>query len=174
MTQEITQCFLLCIRSLCDGFFQRRIAAVRWTSRCLLLTPSCSYSWVVQRSAAWLRGQGNAMGKMTRNKQSQATVWSKNNRKQFPCPCETSTTLVLLLFDLSSTTLSQHRSHCNSCDASGVFFQHNQELQFDAPCWSLMNSSSLGAGHCFHVIIHFPRATLCSDDVVFQMSQVSM
>lgn len=58
--------------------------------------------------------------------------------------------LVLFLFSLSSTTLSQHRSHCNSCDASGVFFQPNQELQFGAPCWSFMNSSSLGAGHCFH------------------------
>ncbi len=63
--REITQCFLLCIRSLCNGVFQRRIAAVRWTSRCLSLTPSCSYSWVVQRSVARLQGQGKATGKMT-------------------------------------------------------------------------------------------------------------
>lgn len=94
--------------------FQGRIAAVRWTSRCLLLTPSCSYSWVVQRSAARLWGQGNAMGKMTRNKQSQIRVWIKNKTENsflFQQDEQHTQLLMLLSFSLFSTTLSQLRFH---------------------------------------------------------------
>lgn len=64
---EITQRFLLCIRSLCDGVFQSR-ELQQSDGRPVVFgaQSACSCSWVVQRSATWLQGQGNAMGKMTR------------------------------------------------------------------------------------------------------------